>query len=205
MSDEATRLETLWSGAFGDDYTERNATAGDRRGSFWKGLVEQRPVSNVLEVGCNVGANLRWLAELLPAGHVFGVDVNEHALERLRQTIPTISAVWSSGRELPFRDRWFDLVFTAGVLIHQSEDALPHVMSEVVRCSGRYVLCMEYFGATTEEVPYRGHRGALFRRDYGGLYHGLFPELGLVDEGRLGADEGFDDVTWWLFERPAAE
>jgi pseudaminic acid biosynthesis-associated methylase len=204
VSDEATRLESLWSGEFGDDYTERNAAAGDLRGPFWTSLVEQHAITNVLEVGCNVGANLRWLAELLPVGHAFGIDVNEHALERLRQTIPTINAVWSSGRDLPFRDRWFDLTFTAGVLIHQADDALQLVMSEVVRCSGRYVLCMEYYGATTQEVPYRGHRGALFRRDYGSIYRRLFPELELVDEGRLGADEGFDDVTWWLFERPAA-
>jgi SAM-dependent methyltransferase len=36
-------------------------------------------------------------------------------------------------RELPFRDAWFDLVFTVGLLIHIPEESLPLVMSEVVR------------------------------------------------------------------------
>ena len=29
----------------------------------------------------------------------------------------------------------------------------------------------------------------------------LFPELRLVKRGFLGKDAGWDDVTWWLFER----
>src|SRR4029450_3836841 len=34
---DAARLEALWSGEFGDAYTERNAAAGDGRGGFWRG------------------------------------------------------------------------------------------------------------------------------------------------------------------------
>ena len=43
--------------------------------------------------------------------------------------------------------------------------------------------------------------GALFKRDYGGMYGELFPELRLIDQGLLGPAEGWDDVTWWLFEK----
>jgi pseudaminic acid biosynthesis-associated methylase len=156
----------------------------------------------VLEVGCNVGANLRWIAGPVPPGGVFGVDVNEGALELLRSRLPRINAVAGQARSLPFRDREFDLVFTAGVLIHQPESTLPLVMAEVVRCSRRYVLALEYHADDVTEVPYRGVEGALFKRDYGRLYAELFPELTLVDSGHLDRDEGWDDVTWWLFERP---
>ncbi len=75
------------------------------------------------------------------------------------------------------------LAFTTGVLIHQPESTLPLVMAELVRVSRRYVLCGEYFAPETVEVPYRGVSGALFKRDYGGLYRELFPELRLIDEG----------------------
>ena len=78
-------------------------------------------------------------------------------------------------------------------------------MAEIVRCSRRYVLCGEYFAEETTEVPYRGQDGALFKRDYGALYQELFPELALVEQGFLGRDEGWDDVTWWLFERSREE
>lgn len=198
---EPTRLERLWAGEFGDDYLDRNRTAGDTRAPFWNKLLESISVRRALEVGCNVGANLRWLAERLGPEHVYGVDINLHALAALRLAHPHINAVWSPGRELPFRDRWFDLAFTAGVLIHQPDITLPLVMSEVVRCSRRYVLCAEYCADQPTEVPYRGQEGALFKRDYGRLYSELFPDLGLIDRGFLSRADGWDDVTWWLFDR----
>lgn len=198
---EARRLEELWAGSFGDEYTTRNEAAGASRGAFWKHLLAAHPVRAVLEVGCNVGLNLDWIRHLMPPAGVYGVDVNEGALRALRQRLPEVNAVWSQGRALPFRDRWFDLSFTSGVLIHQPEATLPLVMQEVVRVSRRYVLEMEYHAEETTEVPYRGQSGALFKRDYRRLYLDLFPELEVVDEGFLSRTEGWDDVTWTLFAR----
>ncbi len=197
---EAIRLQRLWSGEFGDEYVERNRDFSVREG-FWHDLLSGIECRRVLEVGCNIGGNLQWVAQTVPPQNVYGVDVNLEALRQLRQLVPDVNAVWSAGRELPFRDAWFDLVLTFGVLIHQPDDTLPLMMAEIVRTSRRYVLCGEYFAETAVEVPYRGQPGALFKRDYGGLYQRLFPELRLVDEGFLGRAEGWDDITWWLFER----
>jgi spore coat polysaccharide biosynthesis protein SpsF len=74
-------------------------------------------------------------------------------------------------------------------------------MAEMVRTSARWVLMGEYFAADTTEVPYRGHDGALFKRDYGAIFVELFPEWMPAGTGFLSRDEGWDDVTWWLFER----
>jgi pseudaminic acid biosynthesis-associated methylase len=152
-------------------------------------------------VGCNLGGNLRWLAELIDPRNVSGVDINLKALQRLRTDLPAVNGVWSPARELPFRDRYADLVFTMGVLIHQPESTLPLVMNEMVRCSNRFVLCGEYFAPETEEVHYRGHDGALFRRDYGRMFQELFPDLTMRANGFLSRDTGWDDITWWLLER----
>lgn len=198
---EATRLEALWGGDFGDDYVDRNDGTYDNRAGFWQDLQAAHGFRSVLEVGCNVGGNLQWLAPLIPDGLVAGVDINRKAISTLHQRVPEVGALWSPGRDLPFRDRHFDLVFTMGVLIHQPESTLPLVMAEMVRCSSRYVFCGEYADDETVEVPYRGHEGALFRRDYGGIFRSLFPDLREVATGFLGKDEGWDDVTWWLFER----
>lgn len=198
---EVTRLEGLWAGDFGDAYTERNDTAGVGRNAFWEMLLSKVAIRRVLEVGCNSGANLQWIAPHLAPGDAYGIDINHEALARLRERVPYVSAVASTARDLPFRDRWFDLCFTTGVLIHLPASTLPLVMAEIVRVSRRYVLCGEYFAPQTIEVPYRGIPGALFKRDYGSLYRELFPELRLIDQGILGRSEGWDDVTWWLFEK----
>jgi len=198
---EAKRLEALWSGDFGNAYVDRNKGAGDPRQAFWAGIVERCQPTSVLEVGCNLGGNLRWLAGPVPAQRVFGIDINAKALRQAQQDIPGITTICCPARDLPLRDRWFDLAFTMGVLIHQPEATLPLVMAEIVRCSRRFVLCGEYFAEQTVEVAYRGHAGALFKRDYGRLYRELFPELTLRGQGFLGKDQGWDDVTWWLFEK----
>ena len=89
-----------------------------------------------------------------------------------------------------------------GVLIHQPDETLEKVMSEMVRVARRYVFCGEYYDRETVEVPYRGQPGALFRRDYGRMFEELFPyELSRVREGYLGEEDGWDRTTWWLFER----
>jgi pseudaminic acid biosynthesis-associated methylase len=199
---EAGRLEALWSGEFGDDYVERNLRAYNERGGFWTSLLTRLHAESVLEVGSNVGGNLQWVARLVRPERVVGVDVNGKALEELKQRVPGVQGVKCSARELPMPDRSYDLVFTMGVLIHQPEESLPLVMDEMVRVSARYVMCGEYYDAKTIEVPYRGFNGALFRRDYGGIFASRFAgQLQLAQQGFLGTEDGFDNVTWWLFER----
>lgn len=197
----AKRLEELWGGEFGDAYIERNRAVGANRAPFWKEVMSRYRPCRVLEVGCNLGANLAWVASAIPPRDVYGVDINLKALEELRCRLPDVNALYGRAREMPFRDRFFDMVFTVGVLIHQPPDILPLVMSEIVRCSSRLVLCAEYFSQEREEVCYRGQSGALFKRDFGALYQQLFPELRLREKGFLGRADGWDDVTYWMFER----
>ena len=198
---EAARLEKLWSGEFGDAYVNRNRSAGNTRELFWRKMMAELDAQTLLEVGCNIGANLQWIAACRPAGHLYGVDVNSRALNELHRNLLEVNALRALGRQLPFRDQCFDMVFTIGVLIHQPEDTLPLVMAEIVRCSRRYVLCGEYFAEETTEVSYRGQMRALFKRNYGRIYQTLFPELRVIKRGFLGREDGWDDVTYWAFQK----
>lgn len=187
----------LWAGNFGDAYTRRNRDASAGRRDFWERMVAEYGFRTVLEVGCNNGANLVHLADLLGDENVTGVDVNASALLDLHERLPAVETRLASGSDLPFPDRSFDLVFTAGVLIHIPDEGLHRVMSEIVRCARTHVLCIEYVG--NREVEYRGT--TLYKRKYGYLYHSLFPELlRLVDSGTL-RRPGWDDMTYWMFER----
>jgi pseudaminic acid biosynthesis-associated methylase len=201
---EVQRLEALWREDFGDRYFERNRAAGAGREPFWRRLHEAHPFASVLEVGCNAGANLRWLARLVEPSAVYGVDINARALRELRAALPDVNAVHAAAGSLPFRDGFVDLAFTVAVLIHQPPEALETVMGELVRCSRRYVLCGEFHADEPEEVPYRGERGVLFKRDWGALYQQLFPQLRLLERRFEARGESvWDDVTFWLFEKAA--
>lgn len=200
-STEALRLEALWGGEFGKSYTDRNAQAGQERQTFWNDILAPYQIETVLEIGCNAGANLRCLTQCIGPENIYGIDINTYALANVRQQLPQVNVLYSKARKLPFRDSWFDLTFTTGVLIHQPPETLEEVMSEIVRCSRRYVLCGEYYAEEPTEVFYRDQEGALFKRDFGALYQKTFPNLTLLKEGFLSPQDGWDDVTYWLFEK----
>lgn len=199
---EAARLERLWSGDFGVAYADRNQTLDERRGLFWDGLLAEHPIRSVLEVGCGQGANLRPIARRLPPADVWGIDLGAVALSRAREHAPGTNLVLAPARRLPFRDRFVDLTFTCGVLIHQPEESLKDVIDELVRCSARYILWIEYYAPVTEEVPYHGQAGSLFRRDYAKIFASLHPELREVASGYHDREVDFDRATWQLLERP---
>src|SRR5262249_36630466 len=109
---EVERLEALWRGDFGDEYVERNRAAAQHRDEFWTWIHGAHPFASVLELGCNLGGNLHWLAQLLDPAQVYGVDINAQALREVRKTLPDVNVVRSPARSLPFRDAMFDLTFT---------------------------------------------------------------------------------------------
>ena len=198
---ETQRLEELWAGDFGDACTDRHIGVGKRRKKFWNEVFQEIPFRNVLEIGCNQGFNLEHLAPLVHPENIFGIDINRKALKLCQERLPDSNIIYGTVKEIPFRDRFFDLVISAGVLIHIPDESLLKVMNELARCSHRYVVLSEYYDVRNVEVPYRGQRNALFRRDYGGIFQEHFPVFQLRKKGFHTHDEEFDDETYWIFER----
>lgn len=199
-ADEVRRLEGLWSSEFGNAYLERNRTAGAGRERFFERLISTCRPRRVLEVGCGHAVNLPYFAGHVDAKHIWGVDINEASLAAARRDNPTFNVAWSPARSLPFRDEWFDLVYTVAVLMHQPDTTLPIVMSEIVRCSRRWVMCAEYYAEDRSEVEWRAP-GALIKRDFTAVYLAHFPELRLVEQGFLDKEDGFDRVNFAVFEK----
>lgn len=197
----------LWRGSFGDAYIDRNAPQDATLKALhpmWVRMLERaRGLSTVLEVGANIGLNLRTLDRFLDAD-LTAVEPNAVARERLLAdgVVGKGRAIDAVAKALPFDDDTFDLVFTAGVLIHVNPDDLARSCQEMHRVSRKYVLCAEYYSATPREVPYRGMGGQLFLRDFGAFWMQTCPDLKLVDYGFFWTGAGaVDNLTWWLFQK----
>ena len=70
MSGYATEHEQFWSGEFGDAYSARNTGADVVAGNlalFSRILQRTDGVGSVLELGANIGLNLRALRQLVPS------------------------------------------------------------------------------------------------------------------------------------------
>jgi pseudaminic acid biosynthesis-associated methylase len=190
----------LWQSTFGRHYTDRNDVEKPERITTWRRILAGLEVSRALEVGCNVGWNLRYL-RAAGVEAAWGVEPQPYAIERARRADPSLTIVPGTAFALPFRDRWFDLAFTSGVLIHISPADLGRALDELHRVTARYLIAIEYDHAAEVEVSYRGHAGALWKRDHGAAIAARFPTLHRLKSGFLGAADGYDDCTYHVFER----
>ena len=137
--------------------------------------------ARILEVGCNTGMQL---VGLQAAGfeNLYGIELQAYAVEKARDFVRGANILQGSGFDLPFKDNYFDLVCTNGVLIHIAPADLPRIMGEMVRCSGRYIMGYEYFAPDTTAINYRGNTGFLWKTDFARVFLENFPELRLVKQ-----------------------
>jgi pseudaminic acid biosynthesis-associated methylase len=186
-----------WQGNFGRSYTDRNLLTPEQVDSLWiknygitrtdlnRQFLKDVPVdSRILEVGCNI-ANQLLLLQQLGYSELHGVEVQPHALTVARSRTKNISLLQGTAFDLPYKDGFFDLVFTSGVLIHIAPADLPAAWDEIHRCARTYILGSEYYAPTVSEVSYRDHQGLLWKMDYARQYLNRFADLELVREQRL--------------------
>ncbi len=200
-----TEQEEFWAGAFGDDYSDRNVGAewiAANTALFSRVLERTGHIGSVLEVGANIGLNLRAFDILKPGIELDAIEINPVAAAKLE--------AWGRARVharsvFEFEpERSWDLVLIKGVLIHINPDRLGDVYDKLYRASGRFVCIVEYYNPSPVALPYRGHEERLFKRDFAGEMMDKFPDLRLVDYGfRYRRDPNFpqDDVTWFLMEK----
>ena len=186
-----------WAGQFGKDYTDRNAlsleemetlyernygqTRTELNERFLKGI--DRSI-RILEVGSDVGNQLLCL-QRMGFNNLYGIELQSYAVELSKSRTRRINIIEGSAFDIPYKDGYFDLVFTSGVLIHVSPSDIALVVREIHRCTREYVWGFEYYADHYTEIPYRGQRNLLWKADFARLYLDQFGDLELVKEERL--------------------
>ncbi|MCA9802619.1 MAG: methyltransferase domain-containing protein [Cyanobacteria bacterium HKST-UBA02] len=196
-----SRQEQFWASSFGTEYTDRNTLPPEARSPFFKAILEQmKNVRTVCELGSNRGHNLEAI-KLAGKFDLTGVELNEDA-HAILSKIEGVNAVLSSIQDFEPVDR-FDFVFVAGVLIHINPSDLPEIYAKMASISRKYVLLSEYFNPEPVEVPYRGHQGVLFKRDFAGEFLDAHPDFQVMDYGFKWkrVEPAWDNCCWFLLER----
>lgn len=193
----------FWSGDFNLGYIDRNSSdelLASNLFFFAKILFDRNIKPNtILELGANVGMNLRALQLLLPKARFSAVEINREAFEKLKEI--GCEAYLSSIEDFDSRDK-YDLVLSKGVLIHIEPQELQKVYKKIVDLSNKWILIAEYFSRTPTQVVYNGEEGKLFKRDFACE---LMAEnnISLVASGFSSRLMEFpqDDINWYLFEK----
>jgi len=206
MPRKPTEQEKFWAGAFGEDYSKRNAGERILAGNtvLFSRILSRAPgTGSVLEFGANIGLNLMAIRNILPRAALSAVEINPYAARALRKNLPSVRVYRES--LLDFKaGRRSDLVLIKGVLIHLDPAALPAAYDVLYKSSRRYICVAEYYNPVPVEVLYRGHTGKLFKRDFAGELMSRHKDLRLVDYGFAYHGDAvcpLDDITWFLMEK----
>jgi len=156
-----------------------------------------------LDCGSNIGRNVAFLQKVLPTASSSIVELAQEPYDECIQNFKIENSFLGPIKDAQF-NKQFDLVFTSGVLIHVNPDDLLASMRIMYESSSRYILIGEYFNRTPVMINYRGEDDKLFKCDFGKLFVENF-ECKVIDYGFLWGREfdlaGFDDITYWLFEK----
>ncbi len=194
---KATEQMEEWAGRFGEEYTDRNALSlDDMEALYLKNYGQTRAELNerclkgvdrsirVLEVGSNIGNQLVCL-QRMGFSNLYGIELQSYAVELSKSRTRRINIIEGSAFDIPYKDAYFGLVFTSGVLIHIAPSNVETAMGEIHRCTNKYIWGLEYYADNYTEIPYRGHKNLLWKADFAGMYLDKFDDLEPVRQERL--------------------
>lgn len=207
---DLTEQQVFWKHTYSKEYIERNSKFDHHLGlKGWAKMLAKVDelgggIKSILECGSNIGRNMSFLRDFYPDAKKSIIELSEDAFKVVTenfelenaQNCPILNAQHDANK--------FDLVFTTSVLIHIHPDHLLAHMQKMHEWSKRYILINEYFNRTPTMIEYRGEKDKLFKSDFGKTFIENF-DVKLVDYGFLWGHEfdngGFDDTTFWLFEK----
>lgn len=205
--------QQFWKGSFSKGYLKRNlftpaeldrdyrASFGVTRRAMNREFLSSMPKDiRILEVGANFGMQLRILQNM-GFTNLYGVELNPDIADFGRKSVRGINLIHGDALDLPFKDGYFDLVFTSGVLIHIVPKDRAKAMREIYRCSKKYIWGFEYFAKKSQEILYRGNKGMLWKANFPALFQKQFPKLKLVKQRLYQYKGETNEDVMYLFKK----
>ncbi len=215
--DHHSQQADFWKGTFGKEYTDRCTFEkqewdnlyiqqfGNTKTAMNESFIGHLPKDiRILEVGCNTGHQLRGF-QRQGFQYLYGIELQWYAIEKAKTMSQNINFIQGNAVDLPFKDHFFGLVCTNGVLIHIAPETLDKVMDEMYRCTSKYIFGWEYYAEEMTDIDYRGNAGYLWKADYAAIFMRRFPDLQLVKKEFIpfiNAEEKGNVNCMYLLEKP---
>jgi SAM-dependent methyltransferase len=173
-------MEQHWSGVaerVQDRPSGNTMSAGDvspftqyQSDLFTTRLLPKVPLEGVslLDVGCGLGAGLRWMIDQHPGrqhpNRLVGCDQSSEMVNQAKQNVPEAEIVQTDAENLPFKDEEFDVVYTVTVLQHNPDARRAHLLGEICRVAAKDIFLFEEPSvvmppATATSGPYQNFWG----------------------------------------------
>ena len=194
---QITEQMKKWMSQFGKEYTDRSAFSLEELNQLHRSNygITRTELNNLfigemdrnirmLEIGSNIGNQLLLLQEM-GFKNLYGIEINSYAVEISKRRTKNINIIQGSSFDIPFKNDYFDILFTSGLLIHINPRDIEKAMQEIYRCSSKYIWGFEYYSEEYQEILYRGEKNLLWKANFPKLYLGLFGDLELVKKKKM--------------------
>lgn len=191
-----TEEDKFWGGECGNEYITRSLGANlEARLALFRQALESAPITSIYEPGAGHGPNMGPLRSLYPDAKLYGSDINELALEKLKDVCNCTKA--SILDKSPYQA---DLVVTFGTLVTIAPENIDKAYKHIYEASNDLILICEYHNPTVLEVEYRGHK--IWKRDFAGDMMDKY-SMSLVRYGFVSRRDPLPlfDVTWFLLRK----
>ena len=210
----STPQEKFWLSKFGKEYWKRNnftpsqldkfymKNLGVSRSQINKDFIGNLNLKNTLEVGCNIGIQLNMLQKHKhKLGQIYGIELLPEAVEIAKTNTKNCNIIQGSAFDILFKNNYFDLVFTSGLLIHISPKDIQRALKEIYRVSKKYIWGYEFYNPKYIPINYRGNKDYHWKGDFAKIYMDLFPDLKLIKEKRYKYLNGKNVNTAFLLKK----
>ncbi|WP_404319135.1 pseudaminic acid biosynthesis-associated methylase [Malaciobacter canalis] len=183
-----------WEDEFGKEYLQRNIYTPKQLDEFYKNRytlsrtdLNNRFLKNInkdakiLEVGTNIGNQLLHL-QSMGFKNLYGIEIQERAINFAKKRADNLNIIKGDALDIPFKDDYFDLVFTSGVLIHISPDNINFAIDEIYRVTNSYIWGFEYYAKEYTDLMYQGNKDLMWKADFMKLYKERKKDLVKLDE-----------------------
>jgi pseudaminic acid biosynthesis-associated methylase len=194
---EITHQRKTWESEFGEDYLQRNLFNPEQLDSLYLSRygISKTNLNNdflkdiprdarILEIGTNIGNQILHL-QSMGFTNLYGIEIQDRAINFAKHRADNLNIIKGDALDIPFKDNFFDVVFTHGVLIHISPENINNVLKEIYRVSKKYIWGLEYFAEEYTEIEYHGKSSLMWKTDFLKLYKTNFNDLETVKEKRL--------------------
>jgi len=194
---KTTHQRQTWEEQFGEGYLERNVYNPQELNSFYQdrfGYTKDKlnndflstipKDAKILEVGTNIGNQLFHL-QSQGFTNLYGIEIQDRAINYAKHRTDNLNIIKGDALDIPFKDNYFDLVFTHGVLIHISPENILKAIDEIYRVSNQYIWGLEYYAEKYTDLEYHGKKNLMWKTNFAHLYQENKKDLTLKKEERL--------------------
>lgn len=104
---------------------------------FVEYLTEKYQFDSILDIGCSTGMTVKKFR--IAGKNSYGIDASQVAISWASDNFKVRNVLFGLANDIPFKDNYFDAVFSCDVLEHLNKEDAKNAIAELKRVAKKYI------------------------------------------------------------------